>query len=188
MKLSSYFALLCLLVFATGISFTTSCVQEKAAGEKGSATEESEASQGLPKAPAFQAKNLTDGKDISLVDMKGYVLIIDFWATWCPPCRMEIPGFIELYEKYKDKKFAVVGISLDRNGETVVKKFMEQYRINYPIIMATRQIQSDYEKAMDKPIRAIPTTLVVNREGGIASVHVGYKAKGVFEQEIEKLL
>lgn len=193
MKLRSYFALFCLLVFATGITFTTSCVQKKSAEKKESAEGESEvegsaASQGLAKAPTFRAKNLLDDKEISLEDMKGYVLIIDFWATWCPPCRMEIPGFVELYEKYKDKKFAVVGISVDRGGETVVKRFMEQYRVNYPMIIATRQILSDYEKAMGKPIRAIPTTLVVNREGGITSVHLGYKSKDVFEQEIQKLL
>jgi len=142
----------------------------------------------MSKAPMFQAKNLVDGEVISLQDMEGRVLIIDFWATWCPPCRMEIPGFIEIYDKYKDKKFAIIGISVDVSGETVVKKFIEEYKVNYPVIMVTRQLQSDYEKAIGKPIRGIPTTLVVNREGSIESVHVGYRSRDAFEKEIKKLL
>ena len=179
MRIRSYTTVLCLLTFATSIIFMTSCVEQKSAKEGGST---------MSKAPMFQAKNLVDGEVISLQDMEGRVLIIDFWATWCPPCRMEIPGFIEIYDKYKDKKFAIIGISVDVSGETVVKKFIEEYKVNYPVIMVTRQLQSDYEKAIGKPIRGIPTTLVVNREGSIESVHVGYRSRDAFEKEIKKLL
>ena len=101
---------------------------------------------------------------------------------------MEIPGFIELHKQYKDQKFAVIGISVDQQGEGVVKKFIKDQGMNYPVIMATRQLQKDYETAMGKAIRGIPTTLIVNREGGIESVHVGFRPKDVFEKEIQKLL
>jgi thiol-disulfide isomerase/thioredoxin len=193
MKLQSCIVVLCLVAFTISLTFVTSCAEKKSAKGQSATTEESAtagpvASHDLPKAPMFQGKNLVDDTDISLEGMKGYVLIIDFWATWCGPCRIEIPGFIELYDKYKDKKFAVIGISLDRGGESVVRRFIAEYKMSYPVIMATRQIVSDYEKAMGKPIRGIPTTLVVNREGGIASVYVGVRPKHVFEQEIQKLL
>ena len=212
----------CLLTFAVGTLFMTSCIKEKSRQEESGNAEESvtgesttkepameesvtEESEGAPprspeaaesqdgvKAPMFQGKNLVDGTNMALADLKGHVLIIDFWATWCGPCRMEIPWFVEFSDKYKDKKFAVVGISVDRAGEGVVKKFIDKYKINYPVIMVTPQIQRDYEKAMGKPIRGIPTTLIVNQAGKIATVHVGVPRsrdpKAVFEKEILELL
>lgn len=140
----------------------------------------------LKKAPMFTATNLIDGKEVSLSDFDGYVLIIDFWASWCPPCRKEIPGFIELYNKYKDKKFAVIGISLDKT-EAPVKSFIAEQKINYPVIMATKKIVSDYEEAMGQPIRFIPTTVITNRSGQIVSVHTGFVGQDKFDQEINKL-
>ena len=140
----------------------------------------------LKKAPTFSGINLVDGKEISLDNFNGYVLIIDFWASWCPPCRKEIPGFIELHEKYKDKKFAVIGISLDKT-EAAVKSFIAEQKVNYPIIMATKKMVSDYEEAMGQPIRFIPTTVITNRNGQIVSVHTGFVEKDKFDQEINKL-
>lgn len=166
--------------------FIASCIEKKSAKE-GVSQETSAESQSLSKAPVFQGKNLVDGKDISMEDMKEYVLIIDFWASWCPPCREEIPGFIELHDKYKDKKFAVVGISVDRSEQDATN-FVTAQKVNYPVLMATKQTLSDYEKAIGQPIRGIPTTLIVNRRGEIVSVHVGFRTKDVFEKEIQKLL
>jgi len=139
------------------------------------------------KAPMFQGTNLVDGSQISLKDYEGYVLIIDFWASWCPPCKKEIPGFIDLHKKYKDKKFAVIGISLDK-GKSPVEKFVSDQKVNYPVMMGTKQIISDYEKAMGQPIRSIPTTAIINRAGGIVSVHIGFVEKEKFDEEISNLL
>jgi thiol-disulfide isomerase/thioredoxin len=137
------------------------------------------------KSPSFV--NLVDGSNISMDDFKDYVLIIDFWAPWCPPCRSEIPGFVELHNKYKDKKFAVIGIAVSTT-EDDVKTFIKQQNVDYPMIMGTDELRKKYETAMGQPITGIPTTFVVNRKGEIASVHVGSVSKSVFEQEILKLL
>jgi thiol-disulfide isomerase/thioredoxin len=119
MKIRSYIAVFCLLALVVSTMFITSCVKKKDAKEETPAVEKSEAQesaapQDTAKGPTY--KNLVDGEDISLENLKGHVLIIDFWTTWCGPCRMEIPGFIELYDKYKDQKVTIVGISLDRGG------------------------------------------------------------------------
>jgi len=133
-------------------------------------------------APSFTLQDL-NGKQVSLSDFKGKVVIIDFWATWCPPCVTEIPHFIELYEQYKDKGFAMVGISLDRQGVGVVNSFVQKYRVNYPILMADGQVDKAYGGIM-----SIPTTFVIDRAGNIRQKYVGYREKAVFEADIKALL
>ncbi|MFC1716420.1 TlpA family protein disulfide reductase [Candidatus Poribacteria bacterium] len=172
MKLHLYTVIPGLLLLAVSITFITACPNQTATPDASGASE---------------YKNLVDGKNISLADMKGRVLLVDFWATWCAPCREEIPSFIELYDTYKDKNVTIVGISLD-SGDAIVKQFIESQKINYPIIMSTKKLQSEYEAAINQKIRGIPTTIIVNQKGEIASVLVGARPKSVFEQEILKLL
>ncbi len=209
MKLHSYTAIFCLLILTVGIIFITSCAKEKPANGNDESTlntttepdKPEEMASNPPETAETQEpllgptyKNLVDGNDISLEDMKakGYVLVVDFWATWCPPCKIEIPWFKEFHEKYKDRKFAVVGIAMDRGGERIVKRFVDKNKMNYLVIMVTRELQREYEKALGQPIRSIPTTFILNRAGKIVSTHVGVPRsadpKGVFEKEIEKLL
>ena len=133
-------------------------------------------------APSFTLQDL-DSKQVSLSDFKGKVVILDFWATWCPPCVVEIPHFIELYEQYKDKGFVMVGISVDREGTSVVKSFVQKYQVNYTILMADGQIQKAYGN-----IPAIPTTFVIDSAGNIQRMYVGYRDKAVFEADIKTLL
>jgi thiol-disulfide isomerase/thioredoxin len=178
-----YFAVLMLLAFAI-TAFLPGCINEKARKKQ----EEAAAPQDLVSVPMFQGKNLLDDKDISLEDFKEHVLIINFWATWCGPCRKEIPGFIELQDKYKDKKFSIIGMSMDRTGESVVKNFINANNMNYPIIIIGRELQQEFEKAMGQRIAGIPTSLIVNRDGKIAKIHVALKPKRVFEKDIQELL
>jgi cytochrome c biogenesis protein CcmG/thiol:disulfide interchange protein DsbE len=137
---------------------------------------------GAKPAPSFTLQDLK-GNQISLSDFKGKVVVLDFWATWCPPCVKEIPHFIELYEQYKDQGFAMVGISVDREGVSVVKSFAQKYRINYPILMTDGQVDKTYGG-----IPGIPTTFVIDSAGNIRQKYVGYRDKAVFEADIKALL
>lgn len=135
-----------------------------------------------PSAPAWSLKDV-NGATVQSSDFHGKVVILDFWATWCPPCREEIPGFIELQKQYGDDGLVVVGISLDQDGPAVVKQFMERFKINYPVVMGNQRIANEFGG-----IRAIPTTFVLDREGRIVSKHVGFADKAVFEREVKALL
>jgi peroxiredoxin len=133
-------------------------------------------------APNFTLTDL-DGKNISLADFKGKVVILDFWATWCPPCIKEIPDFVELYEQYKDKGFAMIGISLDQAGIDVVKEFAQRYKINYSIAMNDGNVHKAYGE-----ITSIPTTFVIDSKGNIRKEYIGFTKKSVFEEDIKTLL
>ena len=179
------FYLTILFLFAFLITaFLPACINEKS----GKKQEEAAAPQDLASVPMFQGKNLLDDKVISLEDFKEHVLIINFWATWCGPCRKEIPGFIELQDKYKDKKFSIIGMSMDRTGESAVKNFINANNMNYPIIIMGKELQQEFEKAMGQRIAGIPTSLIVNRDGKIAKIHVALKPKRVFEKDLQELL
>ncbi|MBI4327134.1 MAG: TlpA family protein disulfide reductase [Chloroflexi bacterium] len=133
-------------------------------------------------APAWVLKDLND-KTVKSSDLKGKVVILDFWATWCGPCRMEIPGFIELQKNYGAKGLVVVGIALDEEGTTVVKPFATKAGINYTVLIGDAKVQRAFGD-----VNALPTTFVIDREGRIVSRHVGYADTKTFEHEIKRLL
>ncbi len=133
------------------------------------------------KAPDFSLKDV-GGNPFTLSDHSGKVKIIDFWATWCPPCRMEIPDFQSLHDKYPGDKFLMIGISLDDNSE-IVKKFLGEYKVTYPVVMGNEEIANAYGG-----IRGIPTTFVVDKEGNIYKKYIGYTEGKVFERDILALL
>jgi cytochrome c biogenesis protein CcmG/thiol:disulfide interchange protein DsbE len=124
-----------------------------------------------PLAPDFTLEDL-NGTKLSLSDFKGKVLFLNFWATWCPPCRAEIPDFIEVYNEYKKKGLEILGISVDQISPDQVSKFVERYKMNYPVAMATDELFRDYP-----PPQAIPTTLVIDRDGKIQHKKVGLMSK-----------
>jgi thiol-disulfide isomerase/thioredoxin len=132
-------------------------------------------------APAFLTHDL-DGNVISSVDLKGKVTLITFWATWCGPCRAEIPELIQLQKEFPDK-LRVIGISVDEDGPEHVKKFAGQAGINYPIIMVNQDLVHGYGG-----VPALPTTFVLNTDGGIVQKHVGLYPIEVFDREIRSLL
>ena len=122
------------------------------------------------------------GKPFSLSDYKGKVVLLDFWATWCPPCRKEIPGFIELYNSYRSRGFVVIGVSMD-DSKLDIKRFARRYKMNYPILIGAGR--DDLEPAFG-PL-PLPTAFVIGRDGRICAKHDGLTLKEQFEQEIVAL-
>jgi cytochrome c biogenesis protein CcmG/thiol:disulfide interchange protein DsbE len=133
-------------------------------------------------APDFELKD-ANGKLVHLTDYKGKVVLVDFWATWCGPCRIEIPWFMEFERKHKDRGFAVLGISMDEDGWTAVKPFLEDLKVNYRVVIGDDKTADLYGGA-----DALPSTFLIDREGKIAAVHIGLASKRDFEDGIEKLL
>lgn len=125
-----------------------------------------------------------EGKPISLSDYKGKVVFIDFWATWCPPCRMSIPYVEKLAEKYKDNENVVVlGINLQEDKDTIAK-FMKKQKMSYPILLSDKKVVSNYK------IRSIPAFYIIDQDGNVYNKHLGF-APGIdelWQKDIEKLL
>ena len=134
------------------------------------------------KAPDFALADLS-GKTVRLADFEGKVVILDFWATWCPPCRAEVPDFVRLQAKYRDKGLAVVGLSLDAEGAKVVRPFAEEYNVNYVMLLANDETARRFGG-----IVGIPTTFVLDRTGRIVSKFIGKTERKVLEDTILPLL
>lgn len=144
-----------------------------------------EAVAALPKfgpAPSWKLSDV-DGKPVKLEDFKGKVVVLDFWATWCPPCRAEIPGYTELQEKYGKEGLMIVGVSVDEGGPQVVKPFMAKMKINYPIVMGDDAVATAYGAA-----EAIPTTILIDRDGQIRHKKVGSEETSEYEKKILAVL
>jgi thiol-disulfide isomerase/thioredoxin len=120
---------------------------------------------------------------VKLSDYKGKVVLLNFWATWCGPCKVEIPWFMDFQKAYKDRDFAVVGVSMDEDGWDAVKPYVEQKKMNYRVVLGNDQVSQLFGN-----VDSLPTTIVIDREGRIASMHIGLVAKATYQKEIEKLL
>ena len=126
------------------------------------------------------------GKSVNLSDYKGKVILLDFWATWCPPCRKEIPGFIELYNTYKSRGLVVLGVSMDDADDVLdVKRYAAQIKMNYPILLGFGR-EDDLKPAFGE--LPLPTSFVIARDGRICARHDGLTAKEQVEREIAALL
>jgi peroxiredoxin len=131
----------------------------------------------------FTLKDMT-GRDVRLADYQGKVLLLDFWATWCGPCRVEIPGFVEMYDKYKPRGLEVVGVVvLDQFSNA--GPFARQFKMNYTILNGDGR--EDIEEAYG-PLFALPTTYIISRDGRICHKHIGLTARETFEAAIRSLL
>lgn len=134
----------------------------------------------LPK-PAFELTDAMTGRPVDQSGWRGKVLVINFWATWCGPCRMEIPDLIKLQDKYRDN-LVVVGLSIDEGPVDAVKAFAAEQKINYPVAVVGKEIEKLFGG-----ITSVPTTFVVSPDGGIVQRHVGLLKADVTEQEVRAL-
>jgi cytochrome c biogenesis protein CcmG/thiol:disulfide interchange protein DsbE len=132
-------------------------------------------------APDFNLKDSTGAK-LMLSDYKGKAVVLNFWATWCRPCRVEVPMLIEFESRYKAGGLAVIGVSMDDDGWKSVMPYLGKNKLNYPVVIGNPELAKRYG------VEAMPTTLLIDREGRLAGVHIGLVEKKTWESEIGRLL
>lgn len=160
-------------------SVTPAASHDQAAGESAACMADAK-----PANWDFKLKDL-DGKEVSLASFKdpNKVVLLNFWATWCGPCKAEIPGFVELQEKYKDK-LTIIGYSVDDTAE-LAKKYAAEYKMNYPILLG--EGREDVQDAYG-PIWGIPASFIISKDGRVCRKHMGIAPKAVFEKEVVALM
>jgi peroxiredoxin len=132
-------------------------------------------------APDFTLTDL-DGRKLSLSDYKGKVVLLNFWATWCAPCRTEIPHFVEMQNKLGPDGFQIIGISMDDDAKPV-REFAQQFKLNYPVAVGDDKLAEKYGGVLGLPI-----SFIIDREGRIYAKHIGATDAAVFDNEVRGLL
>lgn len=130
--------------------------------------------------PEFQLQSLNNTELIRSQDYQGKVMLVNFWATWCPPCRQEIPSLIKLQKQYKEQGFTVIGISVDQSAVTVIKKFVDKMEINYPVAVGTMEVAKEFGSNA-----GIPASYLIDRQGRISKRYAGYVTYEQLNKDIE---
>lgn len=133
-------------------------------------------------APDFTLNDST-GKPVRLSQLRGDVVLLNFWATWCAPCRVEIPIFIGFQQAYRDRHFVVLGVALDQEGWSLVRPYADAKKINYPVMLG-----DDWIAELFGGLKAVPTTLIIDRQGRIAATHIGLCQKSEYEGDVRAVL
>ena len=154
------------------------------------ATDDTETKAAGASCPAKSAANLNftlkdvNGADVKLTDYKGKVVLLNFWATWCGPCKLEIPEFVEAYEHYRDKGLVILGVlSEDDPSPQELRTFMTDFKMNYPVFRENVELA-----AANGELWALPTSFILDRQGAICTRHTGAMSKEMLEREIKGLL
>ena len=133
-------------------------------------------------APDFTLKTI-DGKDVKLSDLRGKAVLLNFWATWCGPCKIEIPWFMELEKQYASQGLVVIGVAMDDNAKDVVPKFAQDMKIDYPVLLGTDQVADQYGG-----VEGLPTTFYIGRDGKIVKRIAGLTSHSDIEESIKAAL
>jgi peroxiredoxin len=131
----------------------------------------------------FVVKDM-NGVDVRFADYRGKVVLLNFWATWCGPCKIEIPGFVELQDEYRDQGLAILGFSVDDSPERL-QAFAREFAMNYPVLVGDGR--DDVSDAFG-PFWGIPATVIIDRNGKVCKTHMGFATKSQFERDIKALL
>jgi cytochrome c biogenesis protein CcmG/thiol:disulfide interchange protein DsbE len=174
-RLLTIFALMCV---AVGIWLLWPLAMHRAAQAIRASQELHTSSQ----APDFALKDAS-GQKVSLASFKGKVVVLNFWATWCGPCKTEIPWFIDFQKQWQSRGFTVLGVSMDEDGWKAINPYVAEKHINYPILLANEEVNEKYGG-----IDALPTTLILGRDGKVAFLHSGLIGRAEYEKEIRGLL
>jgi cytochrome c biogenesis protein CcmG/thiol:disulfide interchange protein DsbE len=178
------FLLLLLLILIVTTNF--SACNSGAANSKSSA-----ATEPRPDEPVVTFKNL-QGQDVPLASLKGKVVVVNFWATWCEPCRVEIPWMIGFQQKYADKGLTILGVAMDEEGKSVVEPYVQKTQfdvdghpatMNYPIVLGNDELAEKFGGLI-----GFPTTIVISRDGKVQKRYIGLADEGDLEKEIKGLL
>ncbi len=172
-----------LLILTAGL--VISCGQSKASQKKAPTTS------GI-KAPAFTLAD-TDGNWVSMDDLEGKVVLLNFWGTWCPPCRREIPDFIKVYDQYKSKGLEIVGVALSSGSPKDIASFMKSMGMNYTVLTDiekndTQMVTQQYGQATGERIDGIPTTFIINRDGYIVKRYLGPQSESTLIHDLKPYL
>ena len=132
--------------------------------------------------PDFSLKDV-NGKEFTKADIEGRVVLLNFWATWCGPCKIEMPWFIDFQRKYKDQGFLVLAVSLDEEGWEVIRPFAAELKPNFPILLGDDATAEEFGG-----VAALPTSFIIDKNGAIVTRHTGLVSKSEYADEIERLL
>jgi peroxiredoxin len=133
-------------------------------------------------APDFSLPG-ADGQMVQLSALRGQVVVLNFWATWCRPCGVEIPWFVEFQKRYANQGLTVIGAALDEEGWKTVRPFLGKMNVNYPVVLGNDALVDSFGK-----LESVPATLIIDRAGRVAVMHVGLVDKAVYEKEILSML
>jgi peroxiredoxin len=141
------------------------------------------AAQAATQMPPFSLESVRDGKIIESDSFNGKVLLLTFFATWCPPCAEEVPILVKLHKELADAGFSVVGLSVDQTGPDSVAKFVKSQEINYPVLLAESRTTQDFGG-----VYGIPVAFLVNKSGNVVKKYTGYVQHEILERDIRSLL
>ncbi|MCF7805567.1 MAG: TlpA family protein disulfide reductase [Candidatus Marinimicrobia bacterium] len=188
MNYKKVFLVLLAMVIAGGVAFigTYSSAQSGVSLDSQEAISYKPNADVKPEAPNFQLQTI-DGKTVQLDDYRGKVVVLNFWATWCPPCRKEIPDFVKLTETKNPEKFVILGVTLQSGTTEEIQKFAENMNMNYPVLTGDSKYLAKLTQVYGG-VSAIPTTFIIGPDGKVQDRYVGIKTADQLWQEIQSVM